>query len=506
MQRRNFLWTLAGAPALVCAQSARPAIAQGIQIGDVTAGRAVVWSRSDRAARLMVEWAANERMQGARRVRGPVVAAGSDFTGRVEIAGLPPGAELHLRAWFEEPDAGRARSEPVPGRLRTPGTGPVRFFWSGDTCGQGYGINRDWGGMRIYETMRKLAPDFFLHSGDTIYADNPIAAELKTPDGTVWKNVVTAAKSKVAETLDEFSGNYLYNLLDDNVRRFGGEVPQIWQWDDHEVLNNWSPGKDLSGDGRYREKDIRVLVPRARQAFLEYAPLRLAPRSAPRIYRKIGYGPLLDVFVVDQRTYRGPNTFNRQEAEGPDTVYMGRRQVDWLAADLKASTAAWKVIAADMPIGLIVGDGKDEQGRPRFENVANGGGPALGRELELARLLRELKRRGVRNVVWLTADTHYTAAHYYDPAKARFTDFDPFWEFVSGPLNAGTFGPNPLDDTFGPQVRYFKAPPPGQSNLAPSAGMQFFGEVAIDARTREMTVNLRDLEGQVLHTELLAPA
>ena len=55
----------------------------------------------------------------------------------------------------------------------------------------------------------------------------------------------------------------------------------------------------------------------------------------------------------------------------------------------------------------------------------------------------------VRNTVWLTADVHYTAAHYYDPAKAQFTGFDPFWEFVSGPLNAGTFGPG-VENTFGP--------------------------------------------------------
>ena len=55
----------------------------------------------------------------------------------------------------------------------------------------------------------------------------------------------------------------------------------------------------------------------------------------------------------------------------------------------------------------------------------------------------------MRNVVWLTADVHYCAAHYYDPAKAAFTDFDGFWEFVAGPLNAGTFGPSTLDGTFG---------------------------------------------------------
>jgi alkaline phosphatase D len=185
---------------------------------------------------------------------------------------------------------------------------------------------------------------------------------------------------------------------------------------------------------------------------------------------------------------------------------MSEGQMRWLLRELRGSRAIWKVVASDMPIGLIVGDGKDEVGRLRFENVANGDGPALGRELELARLLSGLKRYGVRNVVWLTADTHYTAAHYYDPAKAQFTDFNPFWEFVSGPLNAGTFGPNVLDNTFGPQVRYFQAPPRGQGNLAPSAGMQFFGDVLIDPQTREFNVQLRDLEGTILHAERLAPA
>ena len=57
---------------------------------------------------------------------------------------------------------------------------------------------------------------------------------------------------------------------------------------------------------------------------------------------------------------------------------------------------------------------------------------------------RFIKRAGVRNTVWITADVHYTAAHYYDPNKAAFQDFEPFWEFVSGPIHAGTFGPNSL--------------------------------------------------------------
>ena len=94
---------------------------------------------------------------------------------------------------------------------------------------------------------------------------------------------------------------------------------------------------------------------------------------------------------------------------------------------------------------------------------------------------------------------HYAAAHYYDPRRARFTQFDPFWEFVAGPLNAGTFGPNALDATFGPDVRFNSVSPGMQPNRPPSEGLQFFGFVRIDARTKAMTVELRNLAGAVIY-------
>jgi alkaline phosphatase D len=159
------------------------------------------------------------------------------------------------------------------------------------------------------------------------------------------------------------------------------------------------------------------------------------------------------------------------------------------------------VIAADMPIGLISGDGPS-----RFENAANGDGPARGRELEIASLLRFIRDNGITNVVWLTADVHYTAAHYYDPNRAQFQEFAPFWEFVSGPLNAGTFGPGWLDNTFGPQVVFQKAAPPDRGNLPPSAGLQFFGQVDIEGASGVMTVQLKDLSGATLFTQVIEPA
>ncbi len=157
-----------------------------------------------------------------------------------------------------------------------------------------------------------------------------------------------------------------------------------------------------------------------------------------------------------------------------------------------------------MPLGLVVWD--DFRAQTGVEAVAQGDdGPPLGRELEIAGLLRFIRDAGIANVVWLTADVHYTAAHHYDPNRARFQEFAPFWEFVSGPLNAGTFGPSRLDATFGPQVVFQKAPPAGQFNLPPSAGLQFFGQVDIDGGSEVMTVRLKDLTGATLFTQELQP-
>jgi alkaline phosphatase D len=500
--RRSLLKSLAAAPLL--AQD-RPRIPYGVMGGDPAGGAAMIWSRADRPSRMIVTWRTSERGE-AHRIVGPHCLEVSDYTGRVELSGLPAGQTILYDVQFEDLSNARVLSEPVRGTLKTPPSGPrdVSFLWSGDQVGQGWGINPDWGGMRIFKTMLESQPDFFIHSGDTIYADNPVPPTVRLADGTTWKNIVAEGKHKVAETLDEFRGAHRYNHLDEHFRRFVSTVAQVWQWDDHEVMNNWSPSRSVMDDDRYTEKNVPLLIARAARAFHEYAPMRPSAHETERVYRRVGYGPLLDVFVLDMRTYRGPNTYNRQPAESAETTYLGAPQLAWLERGLASSRAVWKAVAADMPIGLLVTDGKDPEGRTRYEASANGDGPPLGRELEIARLLRSIKENDIRNVVWFTADVHYTAAHYYDPRKAKFPDFLPFWEFVSGPLNAGTFGPGVTDDTFGPQVVFQKAPPPGESNLPPSAGLQFFGEVRIEAHTRAMTVTLRDLEGTALHRQVLA--
>jgi alkaline phosphatase D len=233
----------------------------------------------------------------------------------------------------------------------------------------------------------------------------------------------------------------------------------------------------------------------------DFTPLVGHPLEAERVYRAVRRGPLLDVFMLDMRSYRGANSENRQATLDADARILGRAQADWLKRELLASRATWKVIAADMPLGLVVYH--DAGRRWGSEAVAQGNGPALGRELEIADLLRFIKQNGIPNVIWITADVHYCATHLYDPARAQFQDFAPFYEFVSGPLHAGGFGPNPLDNTFGPQV-VFTRHPGGRVNTPPTEGGLFFGHVRIDGRTRAMTVSHRDLTGAVLHRLELA--
>lgn len=491
---------LGSAPAF--ALSGRPKAGWGVQTGDVTCDSGLVWVRSDRPARMIVETSATESFRNARRRHGPLLGADTDFTGTTRLRGLPSGEQIHYRVLLADPDDPRRTGEPVTGTFRTASArrrDGIRFLWSGDLAGQGWGINPDFGGYTIYNAMGALDPDFFLCSGDNIYADGPITSSVALPDGSTWRNITTQEKSKVAETLAEFRGNFRYNLLDDNLKRFNAQVPSIVQWDDHEVTNNWYPGEIL-GDARYTEKSVDVLASRARQAFSEYFPISTLRRPDGRVYRTVRHGPLLDVFVLDMRTYRNANSTDDQTTDAQGI--LGAEQLKWLKGELSRSRAVWKVIASDMPLGLVVPDTGD--GKPNIEAVAQGDpGAPLGRELQIAELLRFIKHRRITGTVWLTADVHHTSAQHYQPSRAAFTDFEPFWEFVSGPLNAGAFPASTLDNTFGPERVFVKAPT--ASNVSPAGGYQFFGEVDIDGHSGELTVRLREQDGTVLFTQVLQP-
>jgi len=502
MKRRDFLGratagaVVLGFPAIVRSQGSTPQVVSGVQAGDVSDGRAVIWARCNQPAEMEVEWATNEAFENSTIVGHSFSLKSTGLCAKAALDKLPAGETIFYRVRFRDLVDGRLFGKPEGGRFKTPPVDgrSVSFIWGADTVGQGYGINAAMGGLKIYDSMARAEADLFIHVGDTVYSDQPLEREMRAGDGTIFKNLVTEAKSKVAETLDEFRGQYEYNLIDDNFRRFNAQTAQFMLWDDHEVRNNWYPGQLLE-DPRYRiESRVDVLASRARRAFFEFNPIRGMESTTTKIDRVLPYGPLLEVFGLDLRSYRGKNGPNRETRLSADSAILGPSQLATLKKSLRSSRAVWKVIASDMPLGLVVGDGPG-----RYEAVANDDPEApSGRELEIADLLSYIRRERISNIIWITGDVHYAAAHRYSPEDASFTDFNPFWEFVAGPLHAGTFGPNKLDGTFGPSVRYLAIPKDMKPNQPPSAGFQYFGKGSIDGRTRELTVSLHDLSGKQL--------
>ncbi|WP_115787552.1 alkaline phosphatase D family protein [Arthrobacter silvisoli] len=527
------------APAGIPLVRKRLTLPSGIASGDVTSSSAVLWSRASGQGRITATLRAVDDAGNILRgplafnrvLRGPWATEASDFTAKIHADRLPAGTRFAYTLGFE--DDGGALSETQQGTFRTapgsgggtygsgtsgsgagaaagggaPSSGTQSFVWTGDTAGQGWGINQDIGGMRGYQAMHQTRPDFFIHSGDTIYADGPIAATVTEKDGQLWRNIVTEEVSKVAETLKEFRGRHRYNSMDANMRALFADVPVIAQWDDHETHNNWYPGQIID-DARYTERNVNVLAARGRQAWQENMPISDSAAlwrpgtfdggsyQPARIYRKISRGPQLDVFCLDMRTFKSPNTDGKEPYA---TRILGQEQLDWLIREVRNSTATWKVIAADLPLGIIVPDGPVNQ-----ESLSNReDGAPLGRELEIAGVLSAFKRHGVKNTVWLTADVHYCAAHHYSPERAAFTDFDPFWEFVAGPINAGSFGPNAMDGTFGPEVVFSKA---GRfAGESPRDGEnQYFGHVELGTDDT-FNVSLRNANGAVLFRKTLTP-
>src|SRR5262249_60666501 len=134
------------------------------------------------------------------------------------------------------------------------------------------------------------------------------------------------------------------------------------------------------------------------RAFHEFMPTRQFAAERGRIYRKIAYGPLLDVFMLDLRSYRGPNG-NKDNTYTEGAHFLGPAQVAWLKRELAASRATWKVIAADMPISLyVVYDVDRKFGSEAVAQADNG--PPLGRELEIADILAFIQpQKGRQNLV-----------------------------------------------------------------------------------------------------------
>jgi alkaline phosphatase D len=214
----------------------------------------------------------------------------------------------------------------------------VSFCFSGDT--------RDsYKPFTVMNAVRAQNPDFFLHLGDSIYADR---------DG-------------VATTLEEFWLKYRKNRDDTATRALHAETSVYATWDDHEVADDYLPGHSL--------------IPVGYKAFLDYWPIRRDPQQARKIYRSFRWGKALELFVLDVRQYR-------DRSQG---TMLGHAQKEWLFSGIMKSSAIFKFIATPVPM--------EGGGRDRWD----------GYPKERAQILNFIRRNKITGVVFLSADLHYAA-------------------------------------------------------------------------------------------------
>jgi alkaline phosphatase D len=305
-------------------------------VGDVTADSAVVWLRAPAQGRVSVHYGSDPSLSEC-RVTPPVeVSKENDFTANVHIGGLQPRTVYHYRGVV----SGKAPG-PVGRFVTAPGMDDpvdVQFAFSGDS-------RQSYQPFAIMDSIREMRPDFFLHLGDTIYADRE------------W----------IAHRISQFWTKYATNRSDLPTQRLFSDTSVYVVWDDHEVADNCDHSNPLAPVGR--------------KAFFDYWPVKRQPQDPDRIYRSFRWGKGAELFILDTRQYR-------DRVAG---TMLGKEQREWFLGSLAASTAWFKIIATSVPFS--------SPSRERW-----GGFPS-----DREQILRLIKERQIPGVVFLAADVHYAA-------------------------------------------------------------------------------------------------
>ena len=326
---------------------------------------------------------------------------------------------------------GTFRTAPANGAARACGS-CGRATWRGRAGAS----TRTSAATAIYEEMRRAGPGLLPVQRRHHLRRRPDRGDASTlPDGGTWRNITTEEKSKVAETLAEFRGNFRYNLLDENLRRFNAQVPVDRPVGRPRGAQQLVPGRDPRRRPLHREERRRARG--ARAAGLQRVLPDLARCGRARDGRVLpGAAPRPAAGRLRARHAHVPQRQLPRHAR-PTTPQgiLGAEQLEWLKRELSRSRAVWKVIASDMPLGLVVPDG---DGKPNFEAVAQGDpGAPLGRELQIAELLRYIKHRRITGTVWLTADVHYTSAQHYAPVAGGLQGLRAVLGVRLGPAERG---------------------------------------------------------------------
>jgi alkaline phosphatase D len=389
------------------AASARPGriddpFTLGVASGDPEPTSVVLWTRLAPRPfdeghgmrgkdRVTVRWevASDERMRR-------VVARGTTATFEawahsvhVEPRGLRPGREYWFRFEAEGhlSPVGRTRTAPAPGAA----TASLTF--ASISC-QAY----DNGFFTSFPHILADDPDFVMHLGDYVYEYGMSATA-----GLRNRPVPEVVQARPV-SLRQWRATHALYKADPDLQALHRRIPMVITWDDHEYTNDYAGGApDPAGGGPSPARAA------AYQAYWEHQPLREAARFKAgeiRLYRRLAFGDLLQVDMIDGRQFRSVPPCGWGEAQACEAAYdpaitmLGAQQESWLYAGLGAAGARWNTIGSNVMLARLDHDG--DLGELLWHDAWDGFPAARNR------LMDQLVARKVPNPVFVTGDWHST--------------------------------------------------------------------------------------------------
>ena len=180
--------------------------------------------------------------------------------------------------------------------------------------------------LRIWPTIPEI--DAVLHLGDYIYEYAPKVYG----DSTTGRFHVPPYE---IVSLEDYRTRYAQYRLDKDFQRVHQMHPFITIWDDHEIANN-SYNKGAQNHQWPKEGGYSKRAFAAKKAYYEWMPIRV--KDDEPLYRKIAFGELLDVFMLDERLAgrtAPPESINADNYNNEKTHMLGPEQLQWLKDGLK---------------------------------------------------------------------------------------------------------------------------------------------------------------------------
>jgi alkaline phosphatase D len=394
------------------AETAEPFLL-GVASGDPLPDGVMLWTRLVRNAfdatsmgsrPQLVGWQVAEDEHFRRVVRGGAAIARAELAHsvHVDVRGLRSGREYfyRFRSGRHLSPVGRTRTAPDryanPDRLRL-GVVSCQDFQNGY--------------WPAYLGLGAEDLDLVLHLGDYIYEYDP---DSRFPD----RNHTTPATPGLDQlrTLDDYRNRHAQYKGDPALRAVHAAFPWAAAWDDHEVENNYAGVIDEldTGDRHQTPEEFALQRAAGYQAYYEHMPIRALIRpgqSSVRIFRRLDWGRLARLNVLDTRQYRTDQPGNFPEDLGPeppgagntDGTLTGAEQERWLTDGLRESRARWNVIAQQV-MTAHTRFPNPTQVPPTIVNLDQWD----GYQPQRTRLLNFIAERGIGNPVFLAGDIHST--------------------------------------------------------------------------------------------------